>query len=46
VDRLKKSINDPISLEMKGYALFDMYPERRGDIFTDEVRRIFLTYCI
>ena len=34
-------MNNPLSLEMNGYALFDMYVERRGDIFTDEVRFIF-----
>lgn len=35
--RLDASFEDPLSLEMSGHALFDLYPERRGDIFVDEV---------
>jgi hypothetical protein len=37
-DRIEYAIDDPLSLEMSGYAMFDMYPERRGNIFSDEVR--------
>jgi hypothetical protein len=35
--RIKASLEDPISLEKAGHALFDMYPERRGNLFGDEV---------
>jgi len=38
--RIKASIEDPISLENAGYALFDMFPERRGNLFADEVYRM------
>jgi hypothetical protein len=40
LNRLQNSLNDPLILEISGHALFDMYPERRGDIFTDEVYRL------
>ena len=38
--RLKASVDDPLALESAGFALFDMYPERRGNIFSDEVYRL------
>ncbi len=33
-------MDDPLSLEIAGHALFDLYPERRGNIFSDEVYRL------
>jgi hypothetical protein len=38
--RIKASIDDPLSLEASGFALFDMYVERRGNLFSDEVYRL------
>ena len=38
--RLEASADDPLGLEMSGHALLDMYPERRGNIFSDEVYRL------
>ena len=38
--RLKASLDDPLALEAAGYALFDMYAERRGNLFSDEVYRL------
>jgi len=35
--RIEDSIDNPLSLEESGHALFDLYPERRGNIFSDEV---------
>eukprot|EP00814_Leptocylindrus_danicus_P000674 CAMPEP_0116048430 /NCGR_PEP_ID=MMETSP0321-20121206/29548_1 /TAXON_ID=163516 /ORGANISM="Leptocylindrus danicus var. danicus, Strain B650" /LENGTH=938 /DNA_ID=CAMNT_0003530631 /DNA_START=274 /DNA_END=3087 /DNA_ORIENTATION=- len=40
LDRIELSRNDPLALEDRGHALFDMYPERRGNIFTEEVYRL------
>lgn len=37
VGRLDASLEDPLALEIAGHALYDMYPERRGNIFSDEV---------
>lgn len=37
--RIEDSIDNPLSLEESGHALFDLYPERRGNIFSDEVYR-------
>lgn len=33
-------MDDPLALETAGYALFDLYPERRGNLFSDEVYRL------
>jgi hypothetical protein len=38
--RIKASLDDPLSLEVAGYALFDMEAERRGNLFTDQVYRL------
>lgn len=38
--RIKASIDDPLGLETAGHALFDMYAERRGNLFADEVYRL------
>lgn len=38
--RLKASLDDPLALEVAGHALFDMYAERRGNLFSDEVYRL------
>ena len=38
--RIKASIDDPLSLEVAGHALYDLYPERRGNLFSDEVYRL------
>lgn len=35
--RINASVDDPLGLETAGYALFDLYPERRGNLFSDEV---------
>jgi hypothetical protein len=40
LNRIKSSIEDPLGLEMKGHALYDIYPERRGNLFSDEVYRL------
>lgn len=33
-------MEDPLALEIAGHALYDMYPERRGNLFTDEIYRL------
>jgi regulator of nonsense transcripts 1 len=38
--RIKASADNPLTLEEAGYALFDLYPERRGNLFSDEVYRL------
>jgi superfamily I DNA and/or RNA helicase len=38
--RIESSIEDPLGLENAGQALFDMYPERRGNLFSDEIYRL------
>jgi hypothetical protein len=38
--RIKASIDDPLALETAGFALYDLYPERRGNLFSDEVYRL------
>jgi hypothetical protein len=38
--RIKASVDDPLALETAGYALYDLYPERRGNLFSDEVYRL------
>lgn len=40
ITRLESSISDPFLLETSGYALFDAHPQRRGNLFNDEVYRI------
>lgn len=40
IERIKSSIEDPLTLELAGHALLDMYPERRGTIFSDEIYRL------
>jgi len=40
LDRLKASVDDPLALENAGFALFDMYPERRGNLYSEEVYRV------
>eukprot|EP00554_Chaetoceros_debilis_P015028 CAMPEP_0194114400 /NCGR_PEP_ID=MMETSP0150-20130528/19997_1 /TAXON_ID=122233 /ORGANISM="Chaetoceros debilis, Strain MM31A-1" /LENGTH=959 /DNA_ID=CAMNT_0038804591 /DNA_START=208 /DNA_END=3087 /DNA_ORIENTATION=- len=42
-DRIDSAASDSMQsllLETAGHALFDMYPERRGNIFADEVYRL------
>jgi hypothetical protein len=38
--RIEASMEDPLALENAGHALYDMYPERRGDLFADEIYRL------
>lgn len=38
--RIQASLEDPLGLEQAGYALFDMYAERRGNLFGQEVYRL------
>lgn len=38
--RIKASLDDPLGLEQAGYALYDMYTERRGNLFGQEVYRL------
>jgi hypothetical protein len=38
--RINASVDDPLALETAGYALYDLYPERRGNLFSDEVYRL------
>jgi hypothetical protein len=33
-------LDDPLGYEAAGFALFDMFPERRGNLFSDEVYRL------
>jgi len=40
ITRLESSIADPFSLEISGHALFDIHPQRRGNLFNDEVYRL------
>ena len=42
--RIADSADDPLGLELSGHALLDMYPERRGNIFSDEVYRLTKAY--
>mmetsp|Transcript_23448 Transcript_23448/g.65080 ORF Transcript_23448/g.65080 Transcript_23448/m.65080 type:complete len:1077 (-) Transcript_23448:2841-6071(-) len=39
-ERINSSIEDPIGLELAGHALLDMYAERRGNLFSDEIYRL------
>lgn len=40
IQRLESSIGDPFSLETAGHAIFDVHPQRRGNLFNDEVYRL------
>ena len=40
IQRLEASIGDPFSLEIAGHAIFDAHPQRRGNLFNDEVYRL------
>ncbi|CAB9496919.1 polymerase alpha-associated DNA helicase A [Seminavis robusta] len=40
LERIKASLDDPLGYEAAGFALFDMHPERRGNLFSDEVYRL------
>ena len=40
MDRIRSSVDDPLRLEQKGNAVFDLYPTRRGNLFSDEVYRL------
>mmetsp|Transcript_20195 Transcript_20195/g.30247 ORF Transcript_20195/g.30247 Transcript_20195/m.30247 type:complete len:990 (-) Transcript_20195:1097-4066(-) len=40
IQRLEASIGDPFSLEEAGHAIFDVHPQRRGNLFNDEVYRL------
>jgi AAA domain len=40
MNRIKASLEDPLGLEVAGYAMLDMIPSRRGNLFTDEVYRL------
>ncbi|KAG7343912.1 superfamily I DNA/RNA helicase [Nitzschia inconspicua] len=38
--RIEASLEDPLGLENAGHALYDMYAERRGNLFADEIYRL------
>eukprot|EP00581_Thalassiosira_minuscula_P012788 CAMPEP_0183714346 /NCGR_PEP_ID=MMETSP0737-20130205/8885_1 /TAXON_ID=385413 /ORGANISM="Thalassiosira miniscula, Strain CCMP1093" /LENGTH=1079 /DNA_ID=CAMNT_0025943253 /DNA_START=214 /DNA_END=3453 /DNA_ORIENTATION=+ len=40
IQRLESSIANPFLLETSGHALFDIHPQRRGNLFSDEVYRL------
>ena len=40
ISRIESSISDPFALERCGHALFDVHPQRRGNLFADEVYRL------
>jgi len=40
ITRLESSMADPFLLEKSGHALFDIHPQRRGNLFNDEVYRL------
>jgi len=40
LSRIELSAHNPLQLEDAGYSLFDMIPERRGNIFNEEVYRL------
>lgn len=42
LSRIKASVDSPLALEEAGFALFDLYPERRGNLFSDEVSILLL----
>ena len=37
LSRIEAAADNPLALEEAGYAIFDLYPERRGNLFSDEV---------
>ena len=39
IGRIEASIEDPLGLESAGHALYDMVPERRGNLYSDEIYR-------
>ena len=45
LSRLRAASDNPLALEEAGYALFDMFPERRGNLFADEVRDVRKHFC-
>ncbi|CAJ1954310.1 unnamed protein product [Cylindrotheca closterium] len=38
--RIKRSLDDPLGLEIAGHAIYDLFPQRRGNLFSDEVYRL------
>ncbi|KAL7579834.1 hypothetical protein ACA910_004847 [Epithemia clementina (nom. ined.)] len=40
IRRIEGSTENPVALEQAGFALYDMYPTRRGNLFLDEVYRL------
>jgi len=38
--RIKASLEDPLGLEQSGFCFLDMYAERRGNLFQEEVYRL------
>lgn len=40
IGRIKASLDDPFGLENAGFCLLDMYAERRGNLFQEEVYRL------
>lgn len=38
--RIKRSLDDPLGLEIAGHAVYDLFPQRRGNLFSDEVYRL------
>ena len=40
ITRIESSSSDPFMLERSGHALFDIHPQRRGNLFADEVYRL------
>jgi hypothetical protein len=40
ISRIEASVVDPTMLERSGHALFDIHPQRRGNLFADEVYRL------
>lgn len=44
IDNAASDLMQSLLLEASGHALFDMYPQRRGNIFSDEVYRLVKAY--
>lgn len=40
LNRIRASVDDPLGYEAAGFAIFDLYPERRGNLYSDEVYRL------
>jgi hypothetical protein len=38
--RIKRSLDDPLGLEISGHTIYDLFPQRRGNLFSDEVYRL------